>query len=336
MTTTTPILLVGGAGKAGRWAARMLRAAHPGQPLLIGGRDTGRARALAAELGHAEGVAIDLDAEDLGLGTRPVSAIGLFFRDEKMAVLRHALARGIPSIGISAGLHEIGAEVSTGLLGPGAAPVVLGAEWLVGATTVPAVAAAQRFARVDSLRIGALLDEQDGGGPAADRDVERLISSRPPALTLRGGAHAWLSGDDLATRFRALDGTEVEAEIFSPFDVLVLANRVRTPELQFRLAIGESSARRRGAAPATEIHIEIEGADASGAPLRVHRVVVHPGGQMPLTGLGTALVLERLAGLTGDRPVPAGLCFPFQLLETQAYFARLAAAGGEVIDLAPA
>lgn len=53
---------------------------------------------------------------------------------------------------------------------------------------------------------------------------------------------------------------------------------------------------------------------------------------MPLTGLGVALVLERLAGLAGDTPRP-GLYFPAQLIDHSTYFDRLRASGGEVIEL---
>ena len=65
-----PILLIGGSGAVGRWAARFLRDAHPDTPLLIGGRDLDKTRRVAAEVGHAEGVVVDLGADDLGLGER--------------------------------------------------------------------------------------------------------------------------------------------------------------------------------------------------------------------------------------------------------------------------
>lgn len=74
-----PILLIGGSGVVGRWAARFLREAHPDLPLLIGGRNLARAEEAAAAIGKAEGVALDLAADDLGLGERPVSAVAVLF-----------------------------------------------------------------------------------------------------------------------------------------------------------------------------------------------------------------------------------------------------------------
>lgn len=54
---------------------------------------------------------------------------------------------------------------------------------------------------------------------------------------------------------------------------------------------------------------------------------------MPLTSLGVAMILERLIGLDGSPVTPAGLYFPYQLLEPGAYFARLKQAGGLILKL---
>jgi hypothetical protein len=45
------------------------------------------------------------------------------------------------------------------------------------------------------------------------------------------------------------------------------------------------------------------------------------------------MLLERLTGLDGQPPAPAGLYFPYQLLEPAAYFARLEQSGGMVLPL---
>ena len=54
---------------------------------------------------------------------------------------------------------------------------------------------------------------------------------------------------------------------------------------------------------------------------------------MSLTGLGVAMLLERLTGLDGHPPTSAGLYFPYQLLEPTAWFARFARTGGTVLGL---
>ena len=62
-------------------------------------------------------------------------------------------------------------------------------------------------------------------------------------------------------------------------------------------------------------------------------MVVRPAGQLPLTGLGVALLLERLMGRDGAPGVPAGLYFRYQLLETAAYLRRFGEAGGTLRTL---
>ncbi|MBO1075452.1 hypothetical protein [Roseomonas marmotae] len=331
--SSAPILLMGGSGAIGRWTTRCLRAAHPDLPLLIGGRDLAKARRAAAEAGGAEGVAINLTADDLGLGGRPISAVAVLFWDERLAGLRYAHARGVPHISISSGIHEMAPEIATYMHKPDAAPVVLGYEWLVGATTVPALELARAFRRVDSIVIGALVDEQDTGGPAVAEDFERLSRTLPAALTRRGGGYLWRGGDDAKTWFDAADGTRMEAGGFSSIDVAGLATATGAPDVQFNIATGVSSTRRRGEPVSTEIIIELAGEDHGGRALRTRHAVVHRGGAAPLTGLGVAMILERLTGLDGRPATPAGLYFPHQLLDSGAYFARLRESGGEVLEL---
>ncbi|MCC5667033.1 hypothetical protein LC653_24875 [Nostoc sp. CHAB 5784] len=328
-----PILLVGGSGIAGCCTAQYLRAASPDVPLLIGGRNLAKAKEVAAEIENAEGVALDLAADDLGLGERPVSAVAVFPKDDRIAGLRFAQARGVPHISISGGITEIGPEVAAYIHKPDAAPVVLGAEWFVGATTVSTLEFAKEFGRVHDIAIGALLDEQDTGGPATAVDLERLTKTMPAALTRRDGAYFWRVGDDAKAQFRAADGTEMEASAFTPYDVVGLATATGAPNVQFNLAIGVSSTRRRGEPMSTEIVIELAGEDHAGQPLRTRHAVLHPKGAMPLTALGVAMVLERLVGLDNKPATLPGLYFPYQLLEPAAYFARLEKIGGTVMTL---
>jgi hypothetical protein len=328
-----PILLLGGSGVVGRWTAQFLRDAHPDLPLLIGGRDLAKAQAVAAGIGQAEGVAIDLAAEDLGLGERPVGAVAVFLKDDAIAGLRFAQARGVPQISISSGVQEMGPEVAAYIHRPDAAAVVLGTDWLVGATSVPTLAFAGAFGRVDAIAIGALLDEQDAIGPAASVDMERLTKAMPAALTRRDGAYVWRLGDDAGATFRAIDDTAIEATAFSTFDVLGLATVTGAPNVEFNLAQGVTSSRRRGEPMSTEIIIELAGEDPAGRPLRTRHAVVHPEGQVPLTGLGVALLLERVLGLDGKPATAPGLYFPYQLLEASAYFDRLRQVGGATLEL---
>lgn len=334
LMTRAPLLLIGGAGAIGRQTAAHLRAAHPEVSLLIGGRNLAKAEAAAAEIGHAQGVLLDLTAADLGLGQREISAVVIFYMDHTLAALRFAQGRGAPFLSISTGIFEMAPEIAAYVHQPQAAPIVLGYEWLVGATTVPALEAAKAFGRVQDITIGALVDEQDAGGPAVAADFAHFAHIMPAAFTRRDGAYSWRAGEDAKATFRAVDGTLVAATGFSSIDVVSLATATNAPNVQFNLAMAVSSSRRRGEPKSTEIILELTGDDHAGQPLRVRQAVVHRGGAAPLTSLGVAMLLERLIDLDGQGPTPAGLYFPYQLLNPAAYFARLAQSGGLLLSLA--
>lgn len=332
--TRDAIALIGGGGTVGRWAARFLRQAHPTVPLLIGGRDPARTKQAVAGLDFATPIVLDLAAEDLGFGAHRVSAVATLFTDDTGAILHWAQQRGAGHVSISPGLTKLGPEVAGFVHAPAASPVVLGTEWLVGATSVPTLLFSRAFGRLNAIHIGALLDEEDDFGPAARADLDRQVKSGTTALVRCDGAWRWLAGEEVTSRIRAIDGTVLPASAFTPNDVLALATVTGASNIRFDLALGTSSTRRAGGQMSTEILIDLVGEDHAGRPLRTRHAIVHPEGQMPLTGLGVALVLERLSGLVGD-PVGAGLYFPSQLIDHATYLERLTNAGGNFSTLNP-
>lgn len=328
-----PVLLLGGSGSIGQQTARALRATYPDVPLLIGGRDLAKAQRAAAAMGNAQAIVPDMNAPELGLADHPVSAVVVLYKDRSLAGLRFAQARGVPHLSISSGIFEIAPEVANFMQAPDASAVVLGYEWLVGATTVPALHLAQSFAQVDEIRMGALVDEQDTGGPAVAEDFEYLNRLMPAALSRREGNWLWREGEDAKAVFSALDGSKINAAGFSSIDVAGLAAATGARSVQFDLGQGVSSSRRKGGPLSTEIILDISGRDHNGQALRTRHAVVHPGGAAPLTAMGIALLLERLIGLDGKPPVAPGLYFPYQILDASHYLARLTQEGGEVLPL---
>jgi len=328
-----PLLLIGGSGVVGQFTARAIRAEHPDVPLLIGGRNLAKAQEVAASIPHAGGVAVDLAADDLGLGDREVGGVVVLVKDDSLASVRFAQARGVPHVSISSGAAEIGPDVAAWIHRPDASAVVLGADWLVGAATIPTLKLAERFSRVASIKVGALLDEQESAGPATEHDFKRLGEIMPAALTRRDGAFFWRAGENAQAQFHAVDGTLVQATAFSPFDIMGLANATGAPDIAFNLATAVTSSRRRGEAMSTEIIIEMSGEGHDGQPLRLRQAVVHPQGQRPLTAAGVTLLTERVTGLDG-RPAPApGLYFPYQLIDFDTWYARIQKTGGQLLTL---
>lgn len=328
-----PILFMGGSGAIGHQTARALRAAYPDVPLLIGGRDLAKAQRTAEEIGGAQGVVIDSRAQDLGLGERQVSAVVIFYMDHALAGLRYAQKCRVPHLSISSGVFEIAPEIATYMHTPEASPIILGYEWMAGATTVATLRIARAFSRVQDISLHALVDEQDTGGPTVATDFEHLNKMLPAALTRRDGVYVWREGEDARVSFHAVDGTPIQASGFSSIDVVGLGAATGAPNVQFNMATGVSSTRRQGRPKSTEIIIELSGEDLVGKPLRTRHAVVHPAGAAPLTGLSVAMTLERLLGLDGQPPTPPGLYFPYQLLDADAYLARLEKEGGELRKL---
>lgn len=322
--TINPVLIIGGSGVVGSWTARTIRKLHPGLPLAIGGRDLAKAEAVARDIGGATGIKVDLDRPDLGLsGGEAFSAVAVFVKDDRLSSMRYAQHHRIPYISISSGTFEIGPEVAQYIHAPDRAPILLASHWLAGAAIFPILAFAKDLQRIDAIRIGVLLDEQDMGGPAALADYNRITGAAPAALTVNDGRMHWAGGDEGKARYVSVDGVELEAQAYSPFDIMALASRTDAQAIRLDLAYSESASRRRGEAFSTEIAIEIEGQGKDGKQRLDRHELVHPQGQAPLTALGVALGVERLLGLAGgDAPQP-GLYLPEVLIDPDYFVGRM-------------
>lgn len=330
--SSLPVLLIGGAGTVGRQTALNLRAAHPDLPLLIGGRDLGRALAAAAEIGGAEGVEIDLSAPDLNLGDRAVGAVAIFVHDASLGSIAYALSHAVPHVGISTGTFEIAPEIAAYVHRP-TAPVVLGSEWLAGAAVLATLHLAKGFHRLERIALSAVLDDQDIGGPAADADYARLTSVSPAALTLVDGRYHWRTQAEDKVVVHAADGEAMEGFAYSPFDIVALSAQTAAKDIRFDVAVGTSSSRRAGRSYSTEILIDLQGLDPAGGALHTRHALVHPRGQAPLTALAVASILERVAGLDGAQPPDPGLYFPESLAAPDLFVARALESGAVLTNL---
>lgn len=304
----------------------MLRRWYPALPLTIAGRDLDRARKVADELGGAAAVTIDLRRDDLGLpADHDYSAVVAAVWDSRLQGLRYAQRHGVPYLSISSGLIDIAPEVVAGAQRPAAAPILVASHWYAGFLVLATLNLAREFDRIDTIRIGAVLDEFDSGGPAAAEDLQRLAAVTS-GLVRRDGVFTWVSGTDALAEVRSVDGTMLPGQSIAILDVPSLALATGAPNVQLDFAVGESASRRRGGPAATEIRIDLEGVDAAGAARRTSRYIVHPEGQRPLTALGITLGLERLLGLRGDA-VPAGIHTPEALVDPAYAVERMAEIG---------
>jgi hypothetical protein len=313
---TDPVLLLGGTGVVGRAALKRLRARYPELQLTIGTRSLAKARAAASGEPAIDAVEVDLSRRDLGLAADArFSAVVMLVKDDTLNALRYAQARGAAYLDISTATFEIGPEVSLHAQNPEATALLLTSNWLAGASTWAALHFADQFDRVDAVRIAALLDEHDVGGPAAEADYVRQTSTGPSGLLLKEGRWRWEASDATERSFVDVDGMTHRSQVFANLDVLSLSAHLDAASVSFEFAVGETSSRRNGAPFSTEIIIEIEGARKDGGQGRYRFEVVHPEGQAPLTATGISLGLGGLLGLDGQPPAPAGLHLPHRLVD---------------------
>ena len=327
-----PVLVLGGSGQAGAGTAALLRRWYPTLPLTIAGRSIERAERVADELGHATAVTVDLGRADLGLPAGGGhSAVVAAVWDDHLHGLRYAQQRGVGYLSISSGLVDVAPEVVAGAQRPGASPILLASHFCAGVGVLAALHVARGIDRVDDIRIGVVLDEQDAGGPAGMADLERLFTASSAGLVRRGGVFTWLAASEAQAQVRALDGTVLPAHSIPVLDVPSLAHATGAPNVRFDHAVGESAGRRRGGRASIEVPIDVEGVGAAGAPLRTSRHLVHPDGQRPLTALGIALGVERLLGLRGE-PAPPGIHTPESLIDPAYAAERLSEIGATFVD----
>lgn len=327
---TAQVLFAGGSGFVGRTAVRWFRDRHPDIPVLVGGRNLQAASEVAQEVGAAKAVAIDLDQPRLRLDDdTAIAAVVMLAPEAGLKGLSYAQDLGIPYLNINAALTEIGPELALFAHRATAAPVVLASHWMAGAATFLALNSAKGFEIVRSIRLGAIVDEQDSVGPAAIEDMERVHGAAPAALVFEGGRRVWLSGDAAKSKVESVDDRSLDATAFSTFDTASLHVATGAADVRFDLVNGESSSRRRGGEAATEIIVEIEG-ESEGRSKRSRSMLEFKHGTASLTGLSVVLSLASVLGLNDRSPARPGLYLPELLSDAKWFLDELCSAGATI------
>lgn len=329
-----PILLIGGYGVVGRQVARHLRARHPDLPLAIGGRSLEKARALGDELGGVLAVTIDLNQRDLGLPMAEFSAMGVYVKDGGLNAMGFAGRHGIPSVSLSSATFELGVDMVHGLRAAQNAPIVMASHWFSGAVTIPTILLAERFDRVDSIDIGAVIDREDvtdgddiGSGPAAAAEFEQVLLSCPSTLLRADGGYVWVAGDRAQARFRRPDGVEIEGTVSVGCDTLSLATATGARNVRLLETYGVSASRQAGGAACDEVYIRVTGRGRDAAPLEVGQVISIPRTAGSLTAISQVIILERLLGLAGGPPPSPGLYMVEDVVDPSHFVDRMTEAG---------
>ncbi len=325
-----PVLVIGGSGVVGRRAVAALRHLQPELRIAIGGRDLARAEAIAAEIGRASAVTVDLDRADLGLAGARFSAMVVLFKDHTLHTLRYAQRARIPYVSFSDFAFDIGPEVALYVRDPASAPILLLGHYLGGTVTMVTLWLARELRRVHAIEIGGIFDEDDVGGPANASDMERLVTGVPLPLLLEGGRWMWPAGAAATRVFRGAGGAEWRGRAYPLLDVVSLAAATGARSVRVDAAVRPRTSRARGEAPWHEVVIEIAGERPDGSTSRSRHLLIDRDVHSGLSGRGAALAVERLLGLAGGPPVAPGLYHPERLLDPGYVVSRLVDFGARI------
>lgn len=329
--TTEKVLFVGGSGVVGSRTVKLFRERHADFPILIGGRDLEKARAVAREVSLAEAVVVDIEKSGLSLPKDiALAAVVMLVPDEGLKGLALAQAKGVPYLSIGNWLVEVGAEMAYFISRPQAAPIILASHWHGGTAVFLTQATVKSLDKVRSVKVGAIVDDLDATGPAALADMERGSDGGVGTIAFSEGRRVWLSGDTARRTIKAVDGRELEAMAFAPYDVVSLHAITGAHDIRFDLASSVSSSRLRGGNIATELVVEIEG-DVTGKTQTRRLTLEFTRGQAMLTALSTVLTLSTALGLEGQPPASPGLYFPEHLIDADWFLNELIRAGATVV-----
>lgn len=333
---TAPILLLGGSGSLGSKLARTLRRMHPRQPIAIAARDTAKAGLLARELGHAAVLQVDMRRDDLGIapGTAFLAVVACL-KDHALTAMKYAQANRTAYVALSEAAFEIGPLVARYIHQPASAPVLLLGHSIGAAPMLAALHFAAGFRSVASVDIGLVFDPADTAGAMTVADMERIGAIATAPLMLQDGRWVWKGGAAALRRFTGVGGIAREGAAVALADTLGIANATGAQSVRLDIAEGRTASSLQGGPASHEVIIEITGERADGARGRFRYELVDNAGYAAMSARGIALAVERLLGLDGGAPAPAGLYLPEVLLEPEAMVAQLRAFGVSISE-APA
>lgn len=182
------ILVVGGYGVVGSRIAKILHRRNPQARLLLAGRSLDKAKALAAQFQHAQGVAFDVDdpASLSRLSNRP-DVIIVAVNDLQNVTLRAAIEARIALIDVTRWTERVrDLEAIVADAKPSSA-VVSGSCWMACVPGALTVAEAATLDKVDSIDMSVLYALKDVSGNNSVEYMDRLATPFP---VLRDGKRA--------------------------------------------------------------------------------------------------------------------------------------------------
>lgn len=312
---TAPFLIIGGYGTVGSFVVETLRGFQPDLPLAIGGRSAEKAAQAAALHANVIGLAVDTTREDLGLPAgQELSGIVILTNDLSTYPAQYAMRHGIPYTSIATQLPHLGPKLALHVNNAVKSVSLILDTSFAGTLIMTGRHLASRFASITKIEVGAVMDDEDLGGPAARSDGDDFAET-PAGLILEHGIWKKPTADQEARTFTLLDGSSYTGASFPSVDLPDLIEKTDATSARLDFVLAESPQRRAGGTPSVEILYEIEGILPNGETASLKAQLTHPKGQSYLTALGVAIAIETLTGSVGEKPangiyLPSGLLSP--------------------------
>jgi hypothetical protein len=317
------ILIAGGWGLVGGAIARLLREAGHDVELILAGRSPETGAGLARTL-DARTVRLDVADPAEGLAAAgPLDLVIAALQDPDDALLMATLRAGAGHIGI---VRTAGNMATTAIAASALArrPALMLGHWQAGALTLAALAAARDFAAVDRVEMAALYDYADPIGPMTASDAGGFVGQ---ALIRQDGGWLNVNASEASRSVARAGQPAFDALPMGVLDTPALAALTGARDVRFDLGTGESLGAAGGGKASHDLYIDLAGRDAAGAAMARRTLVTDPEGQAHLTALGVLIGAERILGLDGAPPPPAGLVFPEAVIDPAKAVARLRAYG---------
>lgn len=305
------ILIAGGWGLVGGAIARRLREAGHDVELILAGRSPETGAELARTLG-ARPVRLDVADPAEGLAAAgPVDLVIAALQDPDDALLMATLRAGAGHIGI---VRTAANMASTAIAASALArrPALMLGHWQAGVLTLAALDAARGLASVERVEMAALYDYADPIGPMTASDAGGFVGQ---ALIRQGGRWRNVNAPEAARSIARAGQPAFDVMPMGVLDTPALAALTGAADVRFDLGTGESLGTAAGGKASHDLYIDLGGRDAAGSAITRRTLVTDSEGQAHLTAVGVLIGAERILGLDGAPPPPAGLVFPEAVID---------------------
>ncbi len=316
------IFIAGGYGMIGGNLATQLRARFPESTLILAGRTPQKGEALAAKLGNALTVSLDLLSGEIPQLAATSQLIISAVPDPKHALGEFAIRHNIAFIDITVGTADGYAPLLNMATQYQATSPVVPLGYYEAGMFLPLVDKLSRqFSSIDSVRLTALHDPEDPIGAVTEQELTQELA---PAFVREEGIWRYTSAQD---EIDLISGERVETTPFGILDVSAVAAMTNAESIRLDVAMGISEGQRKSAKASVELYVDMQGINDSGIPEAKRIIASDPQGQAHFTALGVVTVIEAMFESSFT-----GFVLPEQLLKPEVALAAMQQAGVELIE----